>query len=149
MASYREAPKVKKKPRGLPILGLMLALALAAVAYGVSFPLVGFIEERYPDVRNQFDDLRDDFARRPWYQDSQDIHGNNIVEIIVAVVLWFVMMGLAMFAVSAALVGTDADREALKALPPSPADKKAMVKQMKKDLKDAKRRAREMNRHKK
>ncbi len=149
MVTYREAPKAKKKRSGLPILGLILALALAAAAYGVSFPLVRFIEDRYPDVKSQFDDLRDDFAQKAWYQDSQDIHGNNIVEIIIAVVLWFVMMGFAMFAVSAALVGTDTDRQALKGLPPSPADKKAMVKQMKKDLKEAKRRAREMNRQKK
>jgi len=149
MSTYREAPKPKKSHRGLPILGLILAIALAGVAYGVSFPLVKLAEDQSPDIARQFDDLRDTFARQVWYRDNADIHGNNIVEIIVAVVLWFVMMGFAMFVASAALVGTDADREAWKTMPPSPADKKAMVKQMKKDLADAKQRAREMDRKKK
>jgi methyl coenzyme M reductase alpha subunit len=137
MTTY-QTPKPKKTRRGIPILGLLLAVSLAAAAYGVSFPLVQFGEEQSASLKTQFDDLRDQYQQVP-----------NIIEIITAAILWFVMMGIGMFIVSASLVGTDADKEAFKYMPPSPADKKAMVKQMKKDLKDAKRRAREMDRKKK
>ena len=127
----------------------MLAVALCGVAYGISLPLTKFAEDQDPKVENQFNDLRRQFADYKWYQDNEKYHGNNIVEIIMAGVLWFVMMGIAMFVVSAALAGTDPDRQALKDMPVSPANKKAMIKQMKKDLKDAKRRAKEMEKRKK
>ena len=149
MTNIRQAHEKKTKRRGVPILVLVLAIALAGVDYGISFPLVQFGEQQSDTLKTQFDNLRQEFASKPWYQDSENIHGNNIVEIIAAVFLWFVMMGVAMFAVSAALVGTDAEREALKDMPPSPANKQAMVKQMKKDLKDAQRRAKEQERKKK
>ncbi len=149
MTNIRQVHEKKTKRRGVPILGLVLAIALAGLAYGLAFPLVHFGEQQSDKVKTQFDDLRQEFASKPWYQDSENIHGNNIIEIITAIFLWFVMMGVAMFVVSAALVGTDAEREALKSMPPSPANKQAMVKQMKKDLKDAQRRAKELERKKK
>jgi hypothetical protein len=148
VTNIKQAQLKKSKRRGVPILGLILAIALAGVAYGISFPLVQLGEKQSDTVKTQFDDLRREFASKPWYQDTENIHGNNVVEIITAVVLWFIMMGFAMFAVSAALVGTDPEREALKTMPVSPANKKAMIKQMKKDLKDAKRRARELEKKK-
>jgi heme/copper-type cytochrome/quinol oxidase subunit 2 len=149
MTNIKQAEEKKVRRRGVPILGLILAIALMGVAYGISFPLVKFAEQQNDSVKTQFDDLRQEFANKSWYQNSEDIHGNNIVEIVTAIFLWFIMMGIAMFAVSAALVGTDSEREALKSMPPSPANKKAMVKQMKKDLKEAKRRAKELDRKKK
>jgi hypothetical protein len=149
MTNLRQAPKAKKKrPRGLPILGLLLAVSLAAVAYGIAIPLVQFAEDQSETVKDQFDDLRNQFEQREWYQNSEKYHSNNIVEIITAVLLWFVMMGISMFVVSAALVGTDPERESWKYLPPSPADKKAMVKQLRRDMKEAKRREREMKKKK-
>jgi beta-lactamase regulating signal transducer with metallopeptidase domain len=149
MTNIKQVEEKKTRRRGIPILGLILAIALMGVAYGISFPLVKFAEQQSDSVKTQFDDLRQEFASKPWYQNSEDIHGNNIVEIITAVFLWFIMMGIAMFAVSAALVGTDTERETLRSMPPSPANKKAIVKQMKKDLKDAKRRAKEQERKRK
>jgi hypothetical protein len=149
MTNIKQAEEKKTRRHGVPILGLILAIALMGVAYGISFPLVHFAEQQSSSVKTQFDDLRQEFASKPWYQNSEDIHGNNIVEIITAVFLWFIMMGIAMFVVSAALVGTDEEREMLRGMPPSPANKKAMVKQMKKDLKDANRRAKEQERKRK
>jgi hypothetical protein len=149
MTNIRQAPREKKKRvRGLPILGLVLAISLAGVAYGLAIPLVQFSENQSETVKNQFDDLRSQFAQKEWYQNSEKYHGNNIVEIITAALLWFVMMGLSMFIVSATLVGSDPEKESWKYLPPSPADKKAMVKQLRKDLKEAKRREKEMEKKK-
>jgi hypothetical protein len=148
MSSYVEAPKKKKTPRGVPILGLVLAIALAAFAYGISLPLVDFGEGQSDKVKSQFDDLRAEFQKYKWYQDSEKYHGNNIVEIIIAAVLWFVMMGIAMFIVSATLVGTDPDKASWKDLPPSRADRKAMVKQLKKDLKETKQQLRDIEKKK-
>jgi amino acid transporter len=147
MTNLRQAPKEKKKRSGVPILGLVLAIALAGMAYGLAFPLVQ-LGEKNGTIGPQLDDLRSEFAKQDWYQKSEQYHKNNIVEIITAVLLWFIMMGIAMFAVSAALVGTDPEKESFKYMPPSPADKKAQIKQMKKDLKEAKRRAREMEKKK-
>lgn len=150
MTNIRQAPTAKKKSRrGLPILGLLLAISLAGVAYGIALPLVQFGEGQSETVKDQFDDLRDEFAKQAWYQNNEKYHGNNIVEIIVAALLWFLMMGVAMFIASAALAGSDPEKEAWKHLPPSPADKKAMIKQYKKDLKVAKQRARDMEKKKK
>lgn len=149
MTNLRQAPREKKKrARGLPILGLLLAIALAGVAYGISIPLVQFGENQSETVKDQFDELRNQFAQKEWYQNNEKYHGNNIVEIITAALLWFVMMGLSMFVVSATLVGTDPQRESWKYLPPSPADKKATVKQLRKEMKEAKRREKEMGKKK-
>jgi hypothetical protein len=52
-------------------------------------------------------------------------------------------MALSMFVVAAALFGTDPEKEAWKNMGPSPANKKATIKQMKKDLKVAKKLAKE------
>jgi beta-lactamase regulating signal transducer with metallopeptidase domain len=149
MTNIKQVQEKKAKRRGVPVLGLILAVALMGVAYGISFPLVTFAEQQSDSVKTQFDDLRQEFASKPWYQDTENIHGNNIVEIITAIVLWFIMMGIAMLVVSAALVGTDEEREILRNMPPSPANKKEIVKQMKKDLKYAKQRAKEQERKRK
>ena len=149
MTNIKQVEEKKVRRRGVPILGLILAIALMGVAYGISFPLVTFAEQQNASVKTQFDDLRQEFASKPWYQNSEDIHGNNIVEIVTAVFLWFIMMGIAMLVVSVALVGTDEERETLRSMPPSPANKKAIVKQMKRDLKEAKRRAKEQEKKRK
>ena len=141
-----ESIRGKKTTKGLPILGLLLAVALLAFSYGVSFPLVKFAENQSSTVHNAFDDLRQKFEEYPWYRNSEQYHGNHVVEIIAALVLWFVTMGLAMLLVSALLVGTDPEKEAWKQLGPSPANKKAMVKQLKKDLKAAKKREKQTKR---
>ena len=57
-------------------------------------------------------------------------------------------MGLSMTLVSVA-IGKDPAREAVRDIPASPANKQAMAKQLKRDLRDAKRRARKQGRKKK
>jgi hypothetical protein len=144
----KDSERVKKKgaPKGLPILGLLLAVALLAFSYGVSFPLVKFADGQSSTLHNAFDDLRQKFEEYPWYRNNEQYHGNHIVEIIATLVLWFVTMGLAMLLVSATLIGTDPEKESWKQMGTSPANKKAMVKQLKKDLKEAKEREKQMKR---
>ncbi len=138
------APKEKKRNRAfLPILGLALAILLGAVAYGVSVPLVKYSEEQSPKLSQQFDELRANFDNYSWYVNNEKYHKGRVVEILTAFVLWFVMMSVVMLIVSAAIYGTDPERESWKNLGPSPADKKKVAKQLKKDLKEAKRRERQ------
>ena len=131
-------PKEKKKgqmKRGAPIIGLVMAVSLAVFAYVIAGPVVTFAEGQ-GDVKSQFDDLREQYG-------GDSFPRSKIVELIIAALLWFALMGISMTIVSAALVGTDPDRDAWKQMGASPANKKAMIKQMKKDLKDAKRRAKQ------
>jgi hypothetical protein len=136
------AERLDKKgtPKGLPILGLLLAVALLAFSYGVSFPLVKFVDGQSSTMHNAFNDLRQYFEQYQWYKNNEQYHGNHIVEIITTLVLWFITMGLAMLVVSALLIGTDPEKEAWRQMGTSPANKKAMVKQLRKDLKEAKKR---------
>lgn len=137
------APGHKKKGyrRGLPILGLVFAVSLAAFAYGIAGPVVGVLEGLDPSIETQFDEFRDEF------KSSEDIHGGHIVEIVFAGLLWFVLMGVSMLVVSVAL-GKSTEKEVWEGMAPSPANKKAMAKQLKKDLADAKRRAKAKQRKK-
>lgn len=126
---------------GAPILGLILAIALAAVAFGISVPLVKYLEGEYPDIENQFVDLRNNF-------DADDPMHDYIVEIVIAGLLWFVLLGFAMFIASAAM-GTNPEKEVWKDMPPSPANKKGTIKMMKKDLREAKKAAKAQKRQRK
>lgn len=140
MSTYA-APE-KKKPRvGVPVIGLVLAIAFFAFSFGISTPLVEFAEKNNDDLKNAFSDLRKEFNQYDWYQDTKEYHSGKVVEIIVTLVLWFIFMSISMFVVSAALYGTDPEKTAWKEMGPSPADKKAMIKQMKKDLRAAKKRS--------
>ena len=144
------APKERKRSRAfLPILGLALAILLAVVSYGVSVPLVKYSEEQSPKLNQQFDELRANFDNYSWYVNNEKYHQGRVVEILTAFVLWFVMMSIAMLVVSAAIYGTDPDRESWKELGPSPADKKKVAKQLKKDLREAKKRERQRARSRK
>lgn len=126
---------------GTPILGLILAITLAVVAFGISVPLVSFLGDQFPDIGNQFDEFRAN------YKDNEMVH-DYIVEVIMAALLWFVLLGAAMMISSIAL-GTNPEKEIWKEMPPSPADKKAMIKLMKKDLREAKKGARAQKRQQK
>jgi hypothetical protein len=138
--------KKKTFKAGLPILGLILAIALGALSWGLAGPAVSAIEGYKPDqpdsIKDNFDSLRNRYDRDSFLHD-------NIIELIFAGLLWFILMGSAMFIVSATLVGTSPEKEVWDNMPVSPADKKGMVKQMKRDLRDAKRKAREQKRRKK
>jgi hypothetical protein len=131
------APQIKKKKRGtrafLPVLGLILAVLFAAVAYVVAPPLVDFIEGRSADIQVQFNDFRAEY-------------GENVIDYIFTGLLWLVFLGLAVFLVSLA-IGDDPEKEAFKYMGPPPADKKALAKAYKKELKERQKRAKQKQAH--
>jgi hypothetical protein len=129
-SSYRQAEKKKKRSKALlPIMGLALAILLGVVAYFSAPALVEL-------GKAQDSDLEDQFA------EFEEKYGENTVNYIAAGLLWMTLLGLSMF-LAAALVGGDPEKEALKTMGPSPADKKAVVKALKRDLKEAKKRAKQ------
>ncbi len=126
---------------GAPILGLILAITLAVVAFAISIPLVSLLGDQFPDVGSELDGFREN------YKDNEMVH-DYIVEAIMAALIWFVLLGLAMLVASASM-GTNPEKQVWKDMPPSPADKKAMIKLMKKDLREAKKGARAQKRQQK
>jgi hypothetical protein len=134
--------KDKQFKAGLPILGLILAIALAALSFGIAKAGVPIIEEQKPSVEQQFNDLRNEF-------EADSFLHENIVELVFAGMIWLALMAVSMFVVSASMLGTSPDKEVWEHLPVSPADKKGMIKQMKRDLRDAKKKARTQKRQKK
>lgn len=149
MTRYARARQQPRSRRWVPIAGLSLAVAVAIFAYFISFPLVEFGRERSETIDQSYRDLREYFERYKWYADSERYHGNNVVEIVVAVVLWLIVMGLGMLIVGIAAYGTDPERKVLKEMGPSPANKKAYARQLKRDLKELKRQERELKKQRK
>ncbi|NDJ77659.1 MAG: hypothetical protein GYB65_15515 [Chloroflexi bacterium] len=133
------APR-KKKSKNTAILGLMgltLAILLAVVAFFISPPLVDFGREQSADLDEQLVTFE---------EDNPDI-AEYVIDYSTAVLLWIIMFGLSLFFVSLFLP-KDASRETLKMMGPSPANKEAVVKQLKKDLRAAKKRQRQRQRAK-
>lgn len=128
----REAPKKKKTMKWyMPVLGLMLALLFAVVSYIVAPRLVEFSEEKSAKIETQLNDFRESRS-----------NGDTIIDIIATGLLWLSMLGMAMFLASAA-IGKDPDKDSFKNMPASPANKKQMIKQLKRDLKAAEQRAKQ------
>ncbi len=149
MTRYARARQQPRSRRWWPIMGLSLAVAVAVFAYFISFPLVTFGRERSETIDQSYHDLRQYFERYHRYTDYERYHGNNIVEILVAVVLWLIIMGLMMLIVGMTTYNTDPERKILKQMGPSPADKKKVAKELKKQLKELKRQERELKRQRK
>jgi len=124
----------KRRSRALlPVLGLMLAVCFGVVAYFIAPILIEFGEEQSPGLKDSFDDIR----ANPDYPE-------NSVDYIAAGLIWLVLMALTMF-IAAAAVGEDPDKETWRLMGPPPADKDAVIKQLRKDLKAAKKRERQRN----
>lgn len=149
MTKYTRAKQQTRSSRWMPIIGLSLAVTVAVFAYFISFPLVEMGREKSDRLDQAYYDLRAQFERYRWYVDSASYHGNNVVEILVALVLWLIVMGAAMLIVGMATYGTDPERKILKQMGPSPADKKKVARQLKKELKELKRQERELKRQRK
>jgi hypothetical protein len=132
--SQVKRPTKKKRSRGVPILGLTLAVLLAVVSFFVAPVLLDMAKDQFPDFKSQIDSFPDD-------KPSESLP-DNTPEYVVAAALWLILMGLFMF-LAAVAVGSDPERESWSQMGPSPADKKGMAKQLKKDLKAAKKRDRE------
>ena len=139
-ASFAATTKKRGRTAGIPVLGLMLAVLVAIVAYFAAPPLLDFLSEQFPEFGSQLNSWP---TQKPneWMPD-------NLPDYVAGLALWLIIMGLAMFVVSAA-IGRDPEREAWKFMGPPPADKKKVAKQLKKDLKIAKQREREMRKRKK
>ena len=113
----------------LPVIGLVLAIALGVLAYFAAPYLVEWVEGLDNGIARQFAQLR---AER----------GENVVDYIAAFALWLVLLALLVFIV-AATVGEDPEKEVFKFMGPSPADRKQQVKELRRELKEAKRRAKQ------
>ena len=56
-------PKRKKRMKAtLPLVGLLFAVLLGVVAYFLAPPLVELLEGQFPDIEQQFDNLRADIG---------------------------------------------------------------------------------------
>lgn len=122
----------KRRSRALlPLMGLLLAICFGLVAYGVAPILVEFGEEHNEGLKNSFDEIRNN----PDYPE-------NSVNYVTGALVWLVLMALSMFVV-AAVIGEDPDKETWRLLGPSPANKDAVIKQLRKDIKEAKKRERQ------
>lgn len=128
----REAPKKKKTTKWyLPIFGLTLALLFGVVAYVVAPHLVDFGEKKSPKIESQLQDFR-----------ANQENGDKIIDAVAAGLVWLVLLVLAMF-LAAAAIGSDPEKNSFKDMPASPANKKQMIKQLKRDLKEAEKAAKQ------
>jgi len=117
----------KRRRRGLrPLLGFFLAIALGVIAYVAAPYLVDFAESQSASVAGRFAQFRVEF-------------GQNTPEYVMAFLLWIAMLAIVAF-VAAANVGEDPEKEAFKYMGPSPADRDAQVKLLRRELKKAKQR---------
>jgi len=126
MSTYTSMPKKKRKKGLLPIMGLTFAILLAVISYVVARMLIEFAEDKNDKIKTQFDEFREN-EKVP----------ENALDYIAMGLLWMMLLGVTMF-FAAALVGKDPKKESLKTMSASPANKKAMIKQMQRDLKEAK-----------
>lgn len=130
--------KGKSRRKGLqPVMGLVFAALLLVVSYAlapITLEAIGSIDDEW-DTK-----IRED----------SDPDGELLTEFVymMTLVLWLVLMGVSV-AIVAVAIGKDPAKESLGDMPVSPANKQALVKQMKRDLRDAKRRARKQGRKKK
>lgn len=137
MSDYGQ-PKVKSRRKGLlPVMGLIFAALLVVVAYGLA-----------PLVLETIGSFNDDWDAK--IRVSSDPNGELQTEFIylMTLVLWLALLGLSM-TVTAVAIGKDPEKQTLKEMSVSPANKEALIKQMKRDLRDAKRRARKQGKPKK
>jgi hypothetical protein len=136
-ASFGTTTRRRQRTPGIPLLGLMLAVLLGIVSYFVAPALLDFVSDQVPDFGQQIDDWP---GAKPydWLPDA-------LPDYLAGVALWLIMMGVAMFFASA-MVGQDPEREGWQHMGPPPANKKKVLKQLRKDLKVAQQREREMER---
>ncbi len=128
----REAPKKKKTMKWyMPIFGLTLAILFGIVSYVVAPRLVDFGEQKNAKIASQLQDFR-----------ATQSNGDKIIDAVATGLVWLTMLGVAMFLASAA-IGSDPDKNSYKDMAASPANQKQMIKQLKRDLKEAEKRARQ------
>ena len=124
-----EAKKKGRSKAFLPLVGIVLAVALGVVAYFVAPILIEFAEDQSADIARQFARFRVDY-------------GENAPDYVAACLLWMVMLAVTVFIVAAA-IGEDPEKEVFRYMGPSPADRDKHIKQLRRELKEAKRRAKQ------
>ncbi len=149
MTRYAQAKQQPRSRRWWPIMGLSLAVTVAVFAYLVSFYLVDFGRERSRTINDAYFDLCQRYQTYDQCDNSRPFAGKPVVQILVTAVLWLIIMGLGMLIVGIAAYGTDPERKVVKQMGPSPANKKAVAKQLKKDLKRLKEQERELKKQRK
>ena len=128
--------KKKKSNPLLPIMGLALAVLLGIVAYFVAPMALEFARDQSADLDKQVSDFE---------KDPQGGLPAESFEYVFAAVIWLVSFSLVMF-ITAAAIGEDPEKESVKMMGPSPANKKAVAKDLKKRIRAAKKRERERQR---
>lgn len=137
MSDYGQ-PKVNTRRKGfMPVMGLIFAVLLVVVAYGVA-----------PIVLEAIGSFNAEWDAK--IRVNSDPNGELQTEFIylMTLVVWLALLGLSM-TIAAVAIGKDPAKESLKEMSVSPANRDALVKQMKRDLRDAKRRARKQGKPKK
>jgi hypothetical protein len=139
-ASFGTTTRRRTRTRGIPVLGLMLAVLLGIVSYFAAPVLLDAAADQFPSFARQLDDwpVEKPYAFLP----------DNLPDYVAGAALWLVLMAVGMF-VASAVVGRDPEREGWQNLGPPPANKKQVAKQLKKDLKAAQQRERDLKRRKK
>ncbi|HEX3051488.1 MAG TPA: hypothetical protein VHP83_12585 [Aggregatilineaceae bacterium] len=115
-------------------MGLTFAVLLAVISYVVAPMLIELAEDKNDNIKAQFDDFREN-EKVP----------EHALDWIAIGLMWMLLLGVTMFFASA-LVGKDPKKESLKTMSASPANKKAMIKQMQRDLKEAKKQQKQQKR---
>lgn len=137
MSEYsRPKKKKKKKSALLPIMGLALAALLIVISY-IAAP---YVLEAVGSFNDEWD-AKIRINNNP----NNDIQTELIY--LMTFVLWLSLLGLSTVLVSVA-VGKDPEQKAAGDVSASPANKQAYAKQLKRDLRDAKRRAKKQRRKK-
>lgn len=137
--------QTKKKPKKLgilPIVGLIFAALLIAVAYGLS-PLalkgLGSVNEEWDQKLRAADD--------PATAIDESADYDPQFRYLLMAVIWLVLMSFGTIVVASA-TRYNPDREILNQMVASPANKKAMIKELKRGLKEAERRAQQQRKQK-
>ncbi len=132
MSSSSKGEGKKKGNPWLPIMGLALAGLLGVTAYFLAPALLDFGVEQSATLRRQVRQFERDPGGLP----------EKSFEYVTALFLWLIFMAVLMF-IAALAVGPDPEKEAVQTLPPSPSDKKAVAKDLRRQIKAAKKRERE------
>lgn len=137
MSDYGQ-PKVKRRRKALlPVMGLVFAALLVVVAYGLA-----------PIALETIGSFNDEWNAKIRVNSDPDGELQTEFIYLMTLVVWLALLGLSM-AIAAAAIGKDPEKESLKDMSASPANRDALIKQMKRDLRDAKRRARKQGKPKK
>lgn len=118
-------PKPKKRPL-LPVIGLVLAVCFAAIAYVAAPPLVDLLADQSSKISRQFATFRGDY-------------GENSLDYIFMGLLWLTLLGVSAFVV-ALMAGRDPTKKTYELMGPHPKDTKAVAKARRKAQKEAKKR---------